>query len=424
MGRTISNIIRNKATRKKILFTFAVLVLYRLGCSLTIPGIDTTLLSLQIRNTTLLGIMNLMGGGALERMSIFALGVGPYITAGIIIQLLSMDVIPYLTEQTKNGQKGKTKIEKITRYLALVMAILQALTMTIGFDKQYNLMIDKSFSNYVLVTAILVAGTQALVWLGDQISEKGLGNGISMMIFAGIVSNIPQNFREVFNVLITGTEGSTGGIVSFIVYCVVYILIIFGVIIVQLAVRKVPVMHSTGINPKTGNKSSYLPIKVNSAGVLPVIFASSVISAPQIILSFINQEAYLKVSDFLSLTKPVGLIIYAILTFALTFFYADVQLDAEQISKDFSKQNSYIPKVRPGKDTQDYLSGVIHRVTLFGAIGLLVLALLPFLTAMFTDIPQSAALGGTGIIIVVGVAIETMEQLRVQGTSQRYEGLF
>ena len=424
MFKDVSRMFRSKTTRNKILFTFMILILYRLGCSLTIPGIDTTLLSMQIQSSTLLGIMNLVGGGSLERMSVFALGVGPYITAGIIIQLLSMDVIPYLTEQTKNGQKGKTKIEQITRYLALAMAVFQALMMTIGFDKQYNLMLDKSISNYILVTAILVAGTQALVWLGDQITEKGIGNGISMMIFAGIVSNIPANFRNVYDVLITGTENSGKGIAAFAAYCIMYFVIIIGVIIVQLAVRKIPVMHSTGINPKTGNGASYLPVKVNSAGVLPVIFASSVISAPQIVLSFINAGAYEKVSDFLSLQKPVGLTIYAVLTFLFTFFYADVQLDAEEISKNFAKQNSYIPKIRPGKDTQNYLTGVIHRVTFFGAVGLLILALLPFITAIFTEIPQNAALGGTGIIIVVGVAIETMEQLKVQNMTNKYQGLF
>lgn len=423
MLQTFASMFKSKEIRNKIFFTLAMLLIYRIGSGIPVPGVNATQLAAQIADNSILSMMNLLGGGAFERMSVFALGVGPYITSSIIIQLLSMDVIPALTELTKSGQTGRLKIDKITRYLAVVLAFIQAFSMVYGFDRQYGILESSTAANYIYTATILTAGTMFLIWIGDRISIKGIGNGISIIIFAGIVSNMPANFVQVYNILLAGSEqgAAFSGLLQFILYCVLYLVIIVGVVIMQLALRKIPIQYTNSSNRRASD-ITYLPFKINSASVIPVIFASAIMTAPQIILSFINSEAYTKVSNFLSLQRPVGLIIYAVLIVLFTFFYTDLQVDPEKVAENLNKSGAYIPGIRPGTETKTYLKKVIHRITVLGAIALVFIAVLPYIIPMFTSLPTSVAIGGTGIIIVVGVAMETVSQLKGQLTQKQYHG--
>lgn len=421
MLQTFASMFKNKEIRNKIFFTLAMLLIYRIGSAIPVPGVDATKLAAQVSGNTILSMMNLLGGGAFEQMSVFALGVGPYITGSIIIQLLSMDVIPYLTELTKSGETGKQKLDEITRYLGVVLCFIQAFSMVYGFDKQYSILESSSLSTYFYTATILTAGTMFLLWIGDRISSKGIGNGISMIIFAGIVSDMPSNFVQVYNILLSGSESgaSFSGILEFALYCIFYLVIIVGVVIMQLAQRKIPIQYSSSSGAK-GNDITYLPFKINSASVIPVIFASSIITAPQIILSFVNTNAYSTVSNFLSLQKPIGLTIYAVLTFLFTFFYTDLQVDPDKIAENLGKSGAYIPGIRPGSETRAYLKKVIHRITVLGATALTIMAVLPYILPMVTSLSSSVSIGGTGIIIVVGVAMETVAQLKGQLTQKQY----
>lgn len=423
MLSTFASFFKNKDIRNRIFFTLAMLLIYRIGSGIPVPGVNAQLLSAQIADNSILSMMNMLGGGAFERMSVFALGVGPYITASIIIQLLSMDVIPALTEMAKSGQSGRAQIDRITRYLGVVLAYVQAFSMVYAFDRQYRILEDNSVSSYLFIATVLTAGVMFLLWIGDRISVKGIGNGVSMIIFAGIVSNMPANFTQVYNILVSGTsQGAVfSGVLQFALYCVLYLLIIVGVVIMQLAVRKIPIQYSSSANAR-GNDITYLPFKINSASVIPVIFASAIMTAPQIILSFLNQDAYTKLSNFLSLQKPVGLIIYAVLTFLFTFFYTNLQVDPEKVAENLGKSGAYIPGIRPGTETKTYLKKVLNRITVLGATALVVIAVIPHLIPMVTSMPSSVSIGGTGIIIVVGVAMETVSQLKGQLTQKQYHG--
>ncbi len=424
MMHTFASLFRNKEIRKKIFFTLAMLLIYRIGSAIPVPGVDSAALSSSFADNSILNMMNLLGGGAFERMSVFALGVTPYITASIIIQLLSMDVIPALTEMAKSGETGRIQMDKITRYLAVVLAFVQAYSMVYGFDKQYGILTNSAMSQYLYTATILTAGTQFLVWIGDRISMFGIGNGISIIIFAGIVSNMPASFAEVWSILVSGSQQGAvfSGVLQFVLYCVLYFAIIVGVVIMELAVRKIPIQYTSSSNVRGAGDITYLPFKINSASVIPVIFASSIMTAPQIILSFIDTEKYTALSNFLSLQKPVGLIIYAVLTFLFTFFYTDLQVDPDKVAENLGKSGAYIPGIRPGSETRTYLHKVLNRITVLGAAALTVIAVIPYLLPMFTSLPTSVSVGGTGIIIVVGVAMETMAQLKGQLTQKQYHG--
>ena len=296
--------------------------------------------------------------------------------------------------------------------------------MVYGFDKQYGILTNSAMSQYLYTATILTAGTQFLVWIGDRISMFGIGNGISIIIFAGIVSNMPASFAEVWSILVSGSQQGAvfSGVLQFVLYCVLYFAIIVGVVIMELAVRKIPIQYTSSSNVRGAGDITYLPFKINSASVIPVIFASSIMTAPQIILSFIDTEKYTALSNFLSLQKPVGLIIYAVLTFLFTFFYTDLQVDPDKVAENLGKSGAYIPGIRPGSETRTYLHKVLNRITVLGAAALTVIAVIPYLLPMFTSLPTSVSVGGTGIIIVVGVAMETMAQLKGQLTQKQYHG--
>ena len=424
MMRTFSSMFKNKEIRNKILFTLAMLLIYRVGSAIPVPGVDATKLASQISDNSVLRMMNLLGGGALERLSVFAMGVTPYITASIIIQLLSMDVIPALTEMTKSGQTGRMKMEKITRYLGVVLSFVQAYSLVYGFDKQYSVLANSNLSGYLYTATVLTAGTMFLIWLGDRISMKGIGNGLSIIIFAGIVSNMPSQFVQVWNVLAGGTtQGELfNGILQFALFVLLYIIIIVFVVVMETAVRKIPIQYTNSSSYTRGNDVTFLPLKINSASVIPVIFAQSIMTAPQIVISFFNQDLYKTLQTYLSLSSTTGLILYAVLTFLFTFFYTDLQVDPDQVADNLSKSGAYIPGIRPGNETKTYLHKVLNRITVLGAIAIVSVARLPYILPMFTSLPSSISIGGTGIIIVVGVAMETIAQLKGQLTTKAYHG--
>ena len=420
MIQTFVDFFRNKDIRKKIYFTLAMLFIFRLGAAIPAPGINDTIIN--IADNSILGMMNLLGGGAIEQMSIFSLGVGPYITASIIIQLLSMDIIPALTEMTKSGKKGRQQMDQITRYLGVVLAFVQGYFIVQMLSNQYGIVDNPSPIKYMYIATIFTAGTMFLLWIGDQITTKGVGNGVSMIIFAGIVANIPSSFRTIYSILL-GSGVTTKGVISFVMYIVMFIAIIVLVTAMQMAERRIPIQYTTSqtIN-RTKGDINHLPLKINSASVIPVIFASPLIQGPQIITSWINQGAYQWLRDFFDFTKPYVLVIYGILIILFTFFYTNLTVDPEKIAEDLGKQGTYIPGIRPGHETKEYVSKVLNRITVLGALLLTFIAILPYVITIVFGLPQGAATGGTGIIIVVGVAMETTKALKGQLTQKQYRG--
>ena len=427
-------IFKNKEVVGRIFFTLMILFVFRIGCAIPTPGIDASEFSNQLNSNSnnILALMNLLGGGALQNFSIFALGVSPYITAQIIIQLLSMDVLPALTELNRQGQYGRRKIEMATRYLTLMLAAVQAygIIQTALNTSWIKFTLEENFLTYAYIVTIMVAGAMLVMWLGDQITTKGIGNGISVIIFAGIVSSLPNQIVTAFQkwVLTSWNHGSieaTKGIFQFLLYVLSFVLIIAFVVYIELSRRKIPVQHATrsGGNEKL-SKASFLPIKVNSAGVIPVIFASSILMAPSVIATFISSDAAnaerLKVFQYNQLVDmgggvmmPWGLIIYMVLVFAFTFFYANLQINPSQLAENFQKNGSYIPGIRPGIETEKYVSKVLNRITLIGALSLCFISALPVvltLSGVFGN-DSTLALGGTGLIIVVGVALELNNQI-------------
>lgn len=404
----------NKNVVKALLFTFLALFIYRLGCSITTPGTTIGSLTSALSNSGLVTAFTMFSGGSLDNYSIFALGVSPYITASIIVQLLS-DIIPSWEELKKSGEKGRVKLNRITRWVGLAFAILQGAAMTYTFDKDYSILTYSVPRYYIYVTLILVAGYSATVWIADAITRHGIANGQSMIIFSGIVVNFPTTFYEVYNTLVTG-EGQElyAGIGKFIGFIALFVFIIAMVIFLDSSYRKIRIYYSGRSMSNTyQNENSYIPIKVNSASVIPVIFAQAFISLTLIATSYINYDFYEVLSDnWLSFEGKKGLLIYAIIILFFTFLYVDMELDPEEMAKNLTQSNGYILNTRPGKDTEDYLRKTIKRVTVAGGIGLAALALLPYLLTMFTSLSSTSAVMGTGMIIVVGVAMEIINNIR------------
>ena len=308
MFKTFIDLFKNKEIRSKIYFTLGMLFVFKFGSTIPVPGIDASQIANAIDNNSILGIMNMLGGGSLRQMSIFALGVSPYITASIIVQLLSMDVIPALTEMTKSGHQGKKQMDRVTRYLTVVLSYVQAVSLVMMFDRSYGILVNGNFGTYLYVATIMTAGTMFLLWIGDRITSNGIGNGISFIIFAGIVARMPFTFSSVYNVLVdTSSQGAMmSGLISFGIYLVMYVVIILLVVFMQLSTRKIPIQYTSSGSVRRANDRTYLPLKINSASVIPVIFAQAIITAPQILISFFNADLYNRVQSYLSLTKTSG----------------------------------------------------------------------------------------------------------------------
>lgn len=431
------SIFKNKEIVGRIFFTIMVLFVVRIGAAITVPGVSTSEeLSNALNSGNAIAMMNILGGGALSNFSVFALGVSPYITAQIIIQLLSKDVLPALTELSKQGQYGRKKIEMATRYLTLLLGAVQAygIIKTMQNNSYISLTLDDNFWTYAYIITVLLAGSMLTMWLGDQITEKGLGNGISIIIFAGCVRSLPIQISTAWTKWVAsnmdhGSQALITGAFQFALYILAFILIVAGVVFFETAKRKIPVQHA-GKGGQTASmaRASFLPIKVNSAGVIPVIFASSIMMAPSVIASFISSDAanasWLKIFSYSEMYQmpgidgstwgmPWGLLIYIALIIAFTFFYSEMQIDPEQMADNFQKNGSYIPGIRPGKETERYVGKVLNRVTCIGALALAVISALPMvlvLSGLFGD-DTSLAIGGTSLIIVVGVCIELNAQI-------------
>ena len=413
--------LQNKEIRKRILFTLVILFIYRLGSAIPAPGINDTLITLSANS--ILNMMSILGGGSIEQMSIFSLGVGPYITASIIIQLLSMDIIPALTEMAKSGKKGRQQMDRITRYLGVVLALVQGYFIVQLLSSQYEMVDNPGFMSYAYIALIFTAGTMFLLWLADQITTKGVGNGVSIIIFAGIVAEMPNNFKLVYDTFVGSDATSKLGVAGFVIYCLMFIAIIVLVVLMQMAERRIPIQQSTSqrLNRSKGDLN-HLPLKINSASVIPVIFAGALIQGPQIIASWVNTDAYNFLSKLCDFTNPLFLVFYAILIILFTFFYTNLTVDPNKMAEDLGKQGQYIPGVRPGSETKEYVSKVLNRITCLGAILLTFIALLPYVVSNLTGLSQRAALGGTGIIIVVGVAMDTIKELKGKLTTKQYKG--
>ena len=417
---------KSKDVRGRIFFTLSILLIYVLGLLIAVPGV-TANVGEALADNDILGIMNMLSGGALDSFSIFALGVSPYITASIIVQLLQMGVLPKLQELSEQGEAGRRKINDITRYLGLLLGAVQAYGMIVTLDNRGTFDFSAIFPDmtskwpaYVYVIAIMLAGTMFVMWLSDQITQKGIGNGVSMIIFAGIVKEIPSNYGQVWDILVgTKTAGAEmfNGLLLFIAYVMYTAGIILFVIFFELARRKIPIQQSKASFTQQA-KMNYLPIKINPGGVIPVIFAQAVLSAPVTILGFIdaNSGAYEKIKNLFSISHlengwPVALMIYIVLIFLFSFMYAHIQIDCEKISENLTKQGSYIPGIRSGKETKIYLSKVLNRVTFTGALSLSFIASMPYVLPMIFPTLANTSFGGTGLIIVVGVALESCSQM-------------
>lgn len=421
-------IIKNKDIRNRILFTLFAFLVYRLGSAITVPDVNTTDLVAGLEDNSLFAMLNLLGGGGLEQFSIFALGVTPYITASIIIQLLSMDVIPPLSELAKSGAKGRKQLDKYTRYLAVIFGFVQSFSLVYGFSSTYTGLIEggATMSKILYIATIFTAGTMFLVWIGDQISTKGIGNGISMVIMAGIVGRLPRQFSSAWTSLI-GEDPTGQGIGLFIGYIVIYLIIIVFVTLINTAERRIPIQYtSSSISLSKQSKSNYLPLKLNSASVIPVIFASSLMMAPLQIASFFASNKVTSVmTDWLGMRTWYSLVIYVLLILFFTFFYTKMQVNPEKIAENLGKSGAYIPSVRPGKETENYINRVLSRLTTLGSVALALVAVLPHLMPLiWSEMNTSMALGGTGMIIVVGVAIETVRQIQGLITQKSYKNYF
>lgn len=422
-------IFTNKDIRNRILFTLFAFLVYRLGSAITVPDVNTADLVAGIEDNSLFAMINLLGGGGLEQFSIFALGVTPYITASIIIQLLSMDVVPHLSELAKNGATGRKTLDKYTRYLAVVFAFVQSFSLVYGFSQTYTTLIEGgvTMAKIMYIATIFTAGSMFLVWIGDQISIKGIGNGISMVIMAGIVGRMPQQFTDAWTTLIGAESTIENGVWLFAGYILVYLLIIIFVTLINTAERRIPIQYtSSSIQLSKRSESNYLPLKVNSASVIPVIFASSLMMAPLQIASFFPTNDIIRImQDWLGLQTWYSLVIYVLLILFFTFFYTKMQINPEKISENLGKSGAYIPSVRPGTETKNYVNKVLSRITVLGSICLALIAVLPhIMPIIWTDMPTSMALGGTGMIIVVGVAIETVRQVQGLITQKSYKKYF
>ena len=429
MFATFVSMCKNKEIRNRILFTLAMLFIFRFGTAITVPGVNTAELLSGANDNSLIAMMNLLGGGGLEQLSIFALGVGPYITASIIIQLLSMDVIPPLTELAKSGATGRKQLDRYTRYLAVVLSFLQGFTMVFSFSKTYPTLLEGEavFAQCFYISTLLTAGSMFLLWIGDRISMKGIGNGVSIIIMAGIVARLPHQFTSAYQTLVGSLDSSAmfGGLLNFGLFILCYVLIMIFVVFMQLAERKIPIQYTSSTVQTRKKDMTYLPLKINSASVIPVIFSSAIMVAPLQIARFFYAEGsdvLVTMTKYLGLTTPISLTIYVILILMFTFFYTKLQVDPEKIAENLGKSGTYIPGIRPGTETKEYITKVLNRITVLGAIGLAFIAVLPHALPLFTALPQSMGLGGTGIIIVVGVAMETVKQLEGQLTQKSYRG--
>jgi preprotein translocase subunit SecY len=424
MLSTMKNAFKVKDIRNKIFFTLMVLVVFRIGSYITVPGVNAKALQ-SVASSGLVSILNMFSGGGLTNYSIFAMGVSPYITAQIVIQLLQMDIVPRYVEWSKQGEVGRRKLNQHTRYLTIILAFVQSIGITAGFNtlSSLNLVNNPGVKTYAMIGLILTGGTMLTTWMGDMITDHGLGNGVSMIIFAGIIARMPTGAQQLYQNYLTDVNWQN---VLFVIGIVVLVLIIVTFVTwVQQADRKIPIQYTRRVSGDPD--SSYLPLKVNVAGVIPVIFASSFIATPQtILMAFANNHSedtwYQVMTNIFNMQSTGGTILYTILIILFTFFYAFVQVNPEKLSENLQKQGSYIPGVWPGHETQVYVSNLLMRLSTVGALFLGFVALIPLIAQNVWNLDESIGLGGTSLLIVVGVAIQTIQQIDGLMMKRQYVG--
>ena len=436
MFKTLKNALKTPDVRKRLLYTLLLIVVFRLGCYITVPGVDSIALNDAMSNTQgIAGLIDMISGGAFSRFSVFAMSISPYITASIVIQLLAM-IIPSLERLTKEGgEEGRKKINRYTKILTIVLALVESIGIYFAYQSS-GIFVDNSFLTGALVVVGLVTGTSILMWLGDQITNKGVGNGISLLIFVGIISGLPSGVVTLWNLIVPSGAFSTTGLLLAIGIVIGAIILVAGVVFVQQAERRIPVQYSKRVvgRKMVGAQNTHIPLKLAMAGVMPVIFASSFMTFPAMIIQIFvpdiaSQSGFLAGLYNFSIatsTSNVGIgysianaLVYLLLILGFTYFYTYATFNPAEVSNNIKKNGGFVPGIRAGKPTTDYLSSIITKLTLFGGLFLALIAILPMLLR-FTSL--NVSFGGTSILIVVGVALETVQQLESRLVMRHYKG--
>ena len=437
MFKTIINAIKTPEVRKKLLYTLLLIVIFRLGCYISVPGVDTFTLAEQMNAATngVTGLIDTISGGAFSRLSIFAMSITPYITASIVIQLLSM-VIPALERLVKEGgEQGKAKVNKYTKMLTIVLALVEGLGIFLSY-RSSGIFLDTGFFGGALTVISLMAGTAFLIWLGEQITNKGIGNGISILIFVGIIAGLPQGITAVWGLIFETGTFSTVGLIKALALVIGVLILVAGVVFIQLAERRIPVQYAKKVvgRKMVGAQNTHIPLKLAMAGVMPIIFASSFLTFPAMIIQIFVRDIATQTGfwatiynfSIASSSSSVGIgytianaIVYLLLIIGFTYFYTYAMFNPAEISGNIKRNGGFIPGIRAGKPTTEYLSSVISKLTIVGGLFLAIIAIIPML-ARFTNL--NIAFGGTSILIVVGVALETVQQLESQLVTRHYKG--
>lgn len=423
MFSTIANMWKINDLRRRVLFTLAMLAVFRIGSYIPVPNVRADLLTQNLN--PFLGILNTFSGGALKNFSIFAMSITPYITASIIVQLLTMDVIPKFVEWSKEGEHGRKKLSQITRYLTVVLGLIQAIGFSISFDRMIpGLIIDKGVATFAMIAVTLTAGTAFLMWLGEQITEKGIGNGISLIIFAGIIAQVGPGINTIYNTWFYTHPERLFLNLAFVGLMLIGILIVIvGIIYVQQGVRRIPVQYAKRVVGRKmyGGQTTHIPLKVNAAGVIPVIFATSLLIFPSTVATWFQPHPVANwIVQNISPRSWLYITLEVLLIIGFTYFYTAIQINPEQLADQMRKNSGYIPGVRPGKPTEMFIIRVMNRITLAGALFLAAVSVLPILFMDVTNL--NLYFGGTSLLIVVGVALDTMKQLESQLLQRHYKG--
>lgn len=415
MLAALANIFKITELRQKVIFTLAMFIVFRAGTHIPVPGVNASVIEQLFRSGNLFGLLDMFSGGALSKFSIFAMSITPYINASIILQLLKV-VVPTLEQWSKEGEEGFKKTTKLTRMLTVALAFIQACGMAYGLKMAIN---NPGILSILLIALTLTAGTVFLMWLGEQITARGVGNGISLIIFAGIVSRLPDGLKIIFQYLQAGTVS----ILNVILFAAIALAMVVFVIMISEGVRKIPVQYAKRVVGKKayGGHTSYIPLKVNQAGVIPIIFASSVLMFPVTIAQFVDVPWIKSMGKLFEWGSPLQTTLYVLMILFFTYFYTAVSLNIGDLSDNIKKNGGFVPGLRPGKSTTDYLDRVMSRITLAGAIFLSLIALMPHVIGWITRI-DGIYFGGTALLIVVGVALQTMKQIESLVLMRHYHG--
>ena len=415
--KLLKDALKIKQVRSKILFTLFIILVFRIGTTITVPGINAKALN-SLSDLPFLNMLSLVSGNAMRNFSVFALGVSPYITASIVVQLLQMDLLPKFVEWGKQGEVGRRKLNQATRYISLVLAFVQSIGITAGFAtlSRTKLVANPNWQTYLLIGALLTTGSVIVTWLGEQITDKGYGNGVSMIIFAGIVSGIPGMIKGIYEDYFVNipSDRLNSSLIFVGILIVAVLVIIYFTTFVQQAEYKIPIQYTK--IAQGAPSSSYLPLKVNPAGVIPVIFASSITAAPAAIFQFVSAMGYnaswVRTAQALLATTTIsGMFTYALLIILFTFFYTFVQINPEKTAENLQKSGAYIPGVRPGKGTEEYMSKLLRRLATVGSLFLGIITIIPILAKDLFGLTDAVALGGTSLLIIISTGIEGMKQL-------------